>query len=154
MNNPSFSLRPAELEPRADLARLIRRICVLREQGDVAGAARLEENQLATAVRDCRLAQGPDALPEGELQAMLATEERRVAEAAIMAELLAPRLAGAWPAASGPAVAVSPRTATFSPPSARANAPPGSPAIPDLLDAMLAAERNSRRLPATVKPES
>ncbi len=78
----------------AGVARVVRQICLLREQGDAVQAARLQENELAGAVRDLRLAQGPSALPEAELQAMFALEERRVAEAAILSELLIPRLVG------------------------------------------------------------
>jgi hypothetical protein len=152
----SSSIRhPVEAGSLRGIGRLVRQICLLREQAEPAQAAHLQENELAEAVRELQATQGPEALPESELQAMFAREERRVAEAAIMAELLVPRLVRAWPAASGPAVAGNSRPVPFSSPAAvRAAAPAGSPDIPDLLDAMLAAERNSRRLPATVKPES
>jgi len=137
----------------ADLARLARRICVLREQGEAAAAARLESSEFATAVRDIRLAEGPDSLPEGELQAIFAVEEKRVADAAVLAELLAPRLVTAF--ASFSAMAPRPRenvaaTRSEAVPFSRAAEPAaGSLAIPDLLDAMLAADSAARRQAAS-----
>jgi hypothetical protein len=123
------------------LTRLVRRICLLREQGDAAQAGRLHEQEFATALRDLRLAQGPDVLPEKELRALFEQEEQRVAEAVILSELLIPRLVEGWPAVSGPRSAGPARA-----PAPRPVAPAaGPPAIPDLLDAMLAAERNGRR---------
>lgn len=155
LNNFSFSQGPTEVGPMVGLVRLVRQVCILHEQGNAAGAARLRETDLANAVRDLRLAHGPEALSESELKALFTTEERRVAEAAILAELLVPRLVEALPSASGPVVFSGSRPVPPSQPAAmRATAPAGSPAIPDLLDAMLAAERNSRRQPATVNPES
>lgn len=107
---------------------------------------------MAEAVRDFRLEHGPETLPESELQALFVREEQRVAEAAILSELLLPRLVDALPVPAG--------RNRPPPPSARAEpAPPrqhtepaaAPPAIPDLLDAMLAAERHGRR-PAPAQP--
>ncbi|MEJ1972424.1 MAG: hypothetical protein WDM96_08190 [Lacunisphaera sp.] len=91
-----------------------------------------------------RRAHGADALPDADLDALFAMETRRVMEASLTAEILASRLAELWsplpvamrsrvtPAATpDPAV---PRSASAEP-----------PAISDLLDAMLAAERPSTR---------
>lgn len=156
MTNSSSIRHPVAAGGLSGVGRLIRQICVLRERADPLQATRLQETELANAVRDVRLAQGPDALPESELQAMFATEERRVAEAAILTELLLPRLVEALPASTGPMGVAAARTIARPPlaeVAARVTAPTGSPAIPDLLDAMLAAERNSRRQPATLKPE-
>ena len=134
----------------AGIVRLIRRIWVLREQGEAAHAKHLQENELAVAIRDFRLALGPDALPETELQAIIATEEQRVAEAAILSELLLPRLAGLVPARPGLL-----RSAGASPGPALAVAQAaGPPAISTLLDAMLAAERADRRLAPAGKRQS
>lgn len=131
------------------IVRLVRRICVLRERGEAAAAARLEENDFATAVRDLRLAEGPDALPAEELQTIFAAEEQRVANAAVLAELLIPQLRGAladgaFPS-TGPATNLRRETpAPFA--VARVSEPvAGSPAITDLLDAMLAADGAARR---------
>ena len=131
----------------ADIARLVRRICVLREKGEAAAAARLEENEFSTAIRDIRLADGPEALPESEILAIFLNEERRVADAAVLAELLIPKLAGSIPSASGPVLRQSPtseREVTV-PVSRVAETVAGSPAIPDLLDAMFAADDAARR---------
>ena len=107
----------------------------------------MAENELASAVREIRLAEGPEALPEGELQVIFANEERRVADAVVLAELLIPQLAGSTPTANG---AGSPprepgRRAPVDVFSPVADPAAGSPAIPDLLDAMLAADAAARR---------
>jgi hypothetical protein len=153
LNNLSTSQRPADAARMAGIVRLIRRVCVLCEQGDAAQAARLQENELATAVRDFRLALGPDVLPENELQAIFATEGRRVADASVLAELLLPRLVEYLPAIPGPVRSGSTRPKSELLPAA-AQAAAGPPAIPDLLDAMLAAERTGRRLSPASKRES
>lgn len=141
---------PAEISPLAGIVRCVRRICLLREQGDAAEATRLEKNDLANAIRDVRLAHGPDTLPESELRALFAAEEKRVVDAVILSELLIPQLVKSFPPSSlppvqqtRPAPAVSAETAT---PFPRAAAAAGvSPIIADLLDAMLASERSGRR---------
>ena len=141
---------PTKPLPAAGIARVVRQICLLREQGDAAQAARLQENDLADAVRDLRLAHGPAVLPEAELQAMFAAEEQRVAEAVILSELLIPRLVESWPVHSGPVRSAASRPGRESPSVAAPAPAAGPPAIPDLLDAMLAAERPGRRpSPAT-----
>lgn len=132
----------------AGIVRLIRRVCLLREQGDAVAAARLQGGELASAITAFRLETGPASLSEDQLCAMFVSEAEHVTEAVVLAELLAPQLARLLPS-SGPA-----RPALFDPvPSA---VPPGRavpgeiPAISDLLDAMLAAERTGRRpAPAT-----
>jgi hypothetical protein len=132
------------------IARLVRQICLLREQGDAMAATRLEANEFATAVRDLRLAEGLEAVTEAELQAMFVNEERRVADAVVLAELLIPRLAGSLAASA----AAGQRPATIQlrareeqpvPVSRAAETSAGSTAIPDLLDAMLAADSAARR---------
>jgi hypothetical protein len=149
LNNSSFSQRGAAIDPMAALSRLVRQVCLLRECGEADRAARLHEGELANAVRDHRLTHGPEALPESELRAMFATEERRVADAVILSELLAPRLV----AAGVPAPAAGPRPVQSPPAAHRPAVPAGPPAISDLLDAMLAAERTGRHL-ASGKHES
>jgi hypothetical protein len=156
LNNPSLHQRPTSSGSTFGVARLIRQVFVLREQGDHAGAARLEENEIPTAVRDHRLAHGPDALPDAELRALYAIEEQRVAEAAILSELLIPRLVKMLPAPAGPAPLGNNRSTvrTSTVISGTVLTPPGSPAISDLLDAMLAAERSGRQPVAAGKHES
>lgn len=119
----------------------------MREQNAEEEAAQLEKNDLANAVRDIRLKEGLEALTEAELQGMFVTEEQRVADAAILAELLAPRLALPAAVATGPKPTLAPVRESEVPVSfSRVAAPaPGGTGIPDLLDAMLAADKASRR---------
>ena len=146
-----FNPPPTKPSSADGVARIVRQICLLREQGDVTQAMQLQENALAEAVRDLRLAHGPAALPEAELQAMFATEERHVLEAVILSELLIPGLVESWQANSPPARPAGAR-ARSEPSRPAAKAPvAASPAIPDLLDAMLAAERTGRR-PSPASP--
>ncbi len=131
------------------ITRLVRRICLLREQGDTVSAVRLEENDLATAVRDLRLAEGLEAVTEAGLREMFAAEERRVADAVVLAELLIPQLAGSFStgATAGQRPGSNPSVGRTEPLPATRMVEPGtaSPAIPDLLDAMLAADSAARR---------
>lgn len=139
----------------AGIARIVRQICLLREQGHAAQAERLQENELAAAVRDLRLAHGPEAFPDGDLRGLFAAEERRVAEAEILSSLLIPRLVAGWPAAAGVRAPGGARPGPAPLPSGRPPGPAaGPPAIPDLLDAMLAAERPVRRPVPAASPES
>ena len=137
----------------AGITRCIRRICLLREQNNPAEAERVEKNEYANALRDHRLAHGPETLPEIELKALFVTEEKRVADAMVLAELLIPQLTKSFPsAAGGSANPMQPRPGSASPsghdtatPFPRAAAAAGvSPIIADLLDAMLASERTNR----------
>jgi hypothetical protein len=139
LNVYSSSDRPAEAARLAGIVRL----------GDAMAAARLQDGELASAITAFRLESGPAGLSEDRLCAMFVSEAEHVAEAMILAELLVPQLARLLPA-PGPA-----RPALFAPLPAAVSpgrtVPAGeSPAISDLLDAMLAAERTGRRLaPAT-----
>jgi hypothetical protein len=146
-----FTHLPADAKSLTGITRCIRRICLLLEQDNAAEAARLEQNEFANALRDIRLALGPDALPESELRAMFAAEEKRVADAVVLSELLIPELIKSLPAA--PAFPPPTRPGSLSAsgldsptPFPRAAAAAGvSPIIADLLDAMLASERTGRR---------
>lgn len=152
LNTHSSSDRSAEAERLAGIVRLIRRICLLREQGDAAAAGRLQAGELASAVTDFRLKTGPASLSEDKLCALFVGEAEHVAEAMVLAELLVPQLARLLPGAGAA------RTPLFVPIPAAAPAgrlaPGQSPAIPDLLDAMLAAERPGRRPSSAPSRES
>lgn len=133
----------------AGLTRLIRRICLLREQGDVAGAARLQESELLAALDELRQLQGPEAWRDEEVRALFAAEERRVADAMVLAEILIPKLTELWKQATPVArtvTTITARTREPDPVPAPAAAPSGPPVITDLLDAMLADERKTRRV--------
>ncbi|HEY4246097.1 MAG TPA: hypothetical protein VGM64_04520 [Lacunisphaera sp.] len=143
----------AEANPLAGLTRCIRQICLLREQGGIAEAQQIEQNEFANTLRDLRLAHGPEILPESELRTMFAAEQKRVADAVVLSELLIPQLVksfgnSAAPIAqlSRPAAAVAASQRDSSVPIPKAAAAAGvSPMIADLLDAMLASERGGRR---------
>ncbi len=122
----------------------MRQICLLREQGDTAGALRLQENDLATVVEEIRRTPGTDALRDEDLAALFAQEAQRVAEATLTAEIMIHRLAEIW--SSPPAAAPQRREATAARETVTARpVPAGPPVISDLLDAMLALERTSTR---------
>jgi hypothetical protein len=156
LNTTASQLTPGEGDRMAGIARVLRRICLLREQGDAAEAQRLRETELGNAVRDFRLKHGAESLSESELRALEQREEQRIADAVVLAELLIPQLVAARTmAAPAPARREPdrhPAAAVISFPDNVSVAPrapaSGSPAIPDLLDAMLAAERNGRRATA------
>jgi hypothetical protein len=152
LNPPEISHRPADADRVAAISRLIRRVCLLREQGDTAEAGELESTALAEAVRAHREASGADSLTDTGLQQLYLLERNRIADAEILCELLVPRLAGAFPAVGR---APPPRRAAAKPVSHReADAMAGSPEIPELLDAMLAAERTGRRVAQNTRPKS
>lgn len=143
----------ADANPLAGITRCIRQLCLLREQGNIAEAQQVEQNELANTLRDLRLAHGPEILPESELRAMFAAEQKRVADAVILSELLIPQLVKSFGnstppmaqsarAVSAPALSLRDSSAAL----AKAVAPAGaSPTISDLLDGMLASERGGRR---------
>ena len=121
------------------VVRLIRRICLLREQGRREEAGRIEATELVAALKNAPAAAGfAEAVP-GRLEKLYAAETDRAADAVVLSELIVAQLRLHFPGAPpGPAAA-----ADASPPAfIRAPSPPGgSPAIPDLLDAMLAHDR-------------
>jgi len=125
---------------------------MLREQDNAAEASRVEQTEFANAIRDLRLAHGPEVLPESELRSMFAAEEKRVADAIVLSELLIPQLVKSFPPASStvaqsrPLATVASVQEASATPFPRAAAAAGvSPIIADMLDAMLASERTGRR---------
>jgi hypothetical protein len=125
------------------IVRLIRRICLLGEQGQSAEAARLETNELASALRAAREAGGAGEVAQEILAEIYTIEKERSANAVVLSELIITQLKQHLFAA-GPAS----RPAPAMPPpadSAARQASGGSPAIPDLLDAMLAHDRSAAR---------
>ena len=135
---------PAEAGRLTEIIRLIRRICVLREQGGNAEANRLQAGELAAAVTEFRLGHGPESLTEEKVCALFMSETELVHEAVVLAEIMAPQLARLLPLAQARTEPVFPAI-----PTERARVrvlPDGPPAISDLLDAMLAAERPGRAI--------
>lgn len=121
------------------IVRLVRRICLLSEQGDELGAERLEQEQLGPAVTDYRQQHGPGALSEERLAEIFVVEHKRAADAIVLAELLIPQLVGRESPARVPA-----RQATPSGASERHRVEPHT-SIPDLLDAMLTGDAARHR---------
>lgn len=151
MNNSISSQRADDFSGcMAGLSRLVRQICLLREEGDAAEATRLQEKDLAFAVAEVRRVQGVDAFPDNALVALFERETQRVAEALLTAEILIERLTQRWAPVAGvtasPREASAPRVPQHSRPAPAAQVSAGPPVITDLLDAMLASERPSTRL--------
>jgi hypothetical protein len=117
------------------LARLIRRICLLREIGDDAGASALQEKELPELTESG----GAD---HGEVDALFATEGERAAESAMLAELIIARLTR-FPSGRAALSALGPVPEDAA--EASSNPPSGPPAIADLLDAMLQHDRKAAR---------
>lgn len=143
------------------LAILCRRICVLRARGRSVEANQLQSSEFARTVIDLKAQHGADALPEEKIRAIFTREQERVADAEVLAELLAhwmPQVSASVPIATGNAAVTASQSSrsqdgdrlvsqsTAPPPpsavsgSAQANtAKPASspPAIADMLDDML-----------------
>ena len=143
--------------PRAELARRCREIC-LASQLSESGPATSLERDLSQALAGVRGMFGSESVHEEDLLELFRTEQARVADASILAELLAPRLA-AWfenhHASAVPAASAQPRqekSTDVSPPERRPlsasstlPAPAGPPGIADLLDGMLEQDRQAER---------
>ncbi len=144
---PSTFPKPFVLQgaPRAELARLCRHICLAREKGAMSPVTAEDEFLLALAT--ARATYGPASINEDDLKEIVATEESRVADASVIAELIASRLAAQQPTA--PAAAPHPATARTpsAPPFSTGNS--SSPlSIADLIDGMLSQEKRDVRQPA------
>lgn len=128
-------------EALGGIIRIIRRICLLREEGNTREAREMERAVLAPALGELRAIDGTSVTDE-RIAELFDAEKRRVAEAVVLAELLIPQLTrglqSVQPSSPAPAPAfLKPR------PAQPAGASPA--AIPDLLDGMLAGENASRR---------
>ena len=150
MMNFPIQVSSAEAVSVAGITRIIRRICLLREQNNILAAEQLEQNEFAAALRELVLLHGPELLSERELLDIYRAEEKRVADAAVLAELLAPPLIRALSTASVSLSPARPNAAATngrdtSIPFSRTAVEGASPMIADLLDAMLASERPANR---------
>ena len=123
-----------------EIARTLRRICLLQETGRSHEASALEPMRLIPLIRSFRDSHGPDSLPDRQIRDLYARERERALDAAALAEILAPllieQLSKGLPGALHPPPLTS--DARPSPASPRASA--GAPEIADLLDGMLAQE--------------
>jgi hypothetical protein len=91
--DPSVPRFPAQPISWSDIARLCRRVCLLRECNQPDAAEELRRGALAEAIAAIRTTSEPDAALEQRLEATFAAEAERVANAAVLAELLAPLMA-------------------------------------------------------------
>lgn len=120
----------------ADVRRIHRQVCLLRAQGDTAGAEALCSGELSAA-----LARLPGSAGPAQIQQVFAEEETRLADAEALAGLLGPMLIRQLAARELPALPDGPA------PSAAGRNPPRrrDPAtVADFIDQMLAAETAAR----------
>ena len=133
---------PAPVPEWSDVARECRRVCVLRERGRNDEAEQVRQGFLADLVSAARAPTDTDADVAARLETLFARETERVANAAVLAELLLPvllenlRAVVATASAASvvkPAAPILPRTST--PPTAAIS-------IADFIDAMIARENS------------
>jgi hypothetical protein len=138
--NPASS-KFSRVAPGSKVARLYRRICILRATGQEDEADRLESGDLATAVAALQTASPSDASHEN-LATLFTAEEDRVANAAALAELIAPLLQNQLQ--PGSATSTTPRSSarTAKPSGVRSpSASTGPHDIATFIDEMIALER-------------
>lgn len=147
--NESVSHFPAPPPTWSDVVRLCRRVCILRERGLHADAEKLLVESLPPLLATVRAPQETDAALNLRLDAVFAQETERVANAAVLAELLRPLLAEDLPAATAlpvgtPAPVLVPLATApaVTPPAAPPPKPPtrGAISIADFIDDMIAQE--------------
>jgi hypothetical protein len=143
--------------PRAELARLCRQICLAREQGATAAGKSLDDD-LSQALSSIRTTYGIESVHENDLLDLYRTEYTRVADASLLAELIAPKIAARLRAEgtftdAPPSQSASPARPPTSPAAPRPlsasstlpAAPAAPPGIADLLDGMLEQDREDER---------
>ncbi len=147
MNRTESSVSPSPLSasssPWDNVRRIYRGICVLRATGRTEDATGIEHGELLQALATARLT-APDAVDE---PALLAEEADRVANANLLAELLAPLIAAKIPGAGASSgEPVSAKTSGAARPAATVtSAAPSVPNITDLIDGMLAQDKSLAR---------
>jgi len=119
---------------RDRLVRHVRRVCALRELGRRAEANDLERREFAGLVAAARA--------EDAIDAIVAREGARAADATVLADLVVARLRGHSPDQAGDIPPAHPEVAA-----APSRPAPGENQIADFLDAMLALERAAPRRP-------
>lgn len=136
----------------SDVARLCRRICLLRERSQLDDAEKLRLGTLKETIAAVRTKNQSDEWIEQKLEVIFAAETERVANAVVLADLIAPLLAG--PAQSAQTVATQAEPAADAPVSVPESIPatprpladPGD--IASFIDEMIAQERRPPRTPA------
>ena len=147
--NESVSNFPAPPLAWSDIARVCRRVCVLRERGQPEEAERLRAGELMAMLAVVRTPADSDAAISERLNAIFAVEAERVANAAVLSELLLPALAEKFllqTKSPAPATAMEPALATApSLPIAEKPAAPRAASIADFIDEMIAQEKPPTR---------
>lgn len=124
---------PEKIEPRDEsIARLCRQVCLCRTRGQIA-----EANRLETILHD----QVSAGFSEDALQEIFLSEQKRVIDALMLAEVLGPLLTEHLSTATT-ATARAPASAARSP--RRPVATDQPPGIADLIEGMLMQERATR----------
>lgn len=144
---PSFS---SVLEaPRAELARLCRQICVEREKG--SQAPRSYDADFQHALAEIQAHFGPTSVSEDDLGEIVRTEEKRVADAAVLADLLLPRLLSSLRSKLPPlSSSVAPQPASAAEPRRTVTTAPLG--VADLLEGMLDQQRSEARNRPAARP--
>ena len=146
--NESVSNFPAPAIAWSDIARVCRRVCMLRERGQSVDAEQLRAGELMAMVSAVRTPTDTDATVTERLNAIFAVESERVANAAVLAELLVPTLLDKLPVQSRHASAIdaapSPTTAPL-PTTPEKTAAPRAGSIADFIDEMIAQEKPPAR---------
>ncbi len=148
---PEVLTKPFALHgaPRAELARLCRQICLAREQKSLSPVT--AEDEFLAALTTVRATYGPASVDENDLREVVAIEESRVADAAVLAELIASRISTASPippASSGTRPTISAGATAIAsslPPTGTPPVAPPSLNIADLIDGMLMQEKRDVR---------
>lgn len=159
LDNRSASNFPPPSATWNDVARLVRRVCVLRERGETDAAETLRIGALASLTTSLKQAADDPASVDQRLEATYVTEQERVANASALAELLLPLLTDSAPL-FGTFAEAKPRVAAMhSPPAAIPTPPPAKPMrrpgdIADFLDDMIAQERAEEADPASQRRAS
>lgn len=139
LTNLSAANFPTQSVAWSEIARLCRRICLLRERGLAEEAERLRTGSLAGMVGALRSPTDTEDALAARLALIFADETERVANAASLAELLGPLLAAQLLPSTVPGAALpSPDAAGHV-----GKAPPpraGAGSIADFIDEMLAQE--------------
>ena len=120
---------------------MCRRVCVLRERGQNEVAERLRAGELMTMLAAVRTPGDSDAATTERLNAIFATEAERVANAAVVAEILVPMITEQLRPLMGSTVASSAIPTPVVVPPVPKPSQPRPASIADFIDDMIAQER-------------
>jgi hypothetical protein len=142
VSDSHFNDSSAAAEDLTGIIRLVRRICLFREQGETARAAHLHADELLSAIAEYRLWHGPQSLTDEKLCVLFVNETEHVREAMALAAIVAPDLARLVQPEGPESEPIFPR---IQPVGSIKPFPDGPPPITELLDGMMAAGRPATR---------